>query len=54
LLALPFLGVTQQTIEYTITHNGLEREYILYVPASYNGSESVPLLFNLHGLGCKG
>jgi polyhydroxybutyrate depolymerase len=54
LLALPFLGVAQQTIECTITHDGMERFYILYVPASYTGSESVPLLFNLHGLGCKG
>jgi polyhydroxybutyrate depolymerase len=44
-------GEVGQTIEYTITHDGLEREYILYVPASYTGSDSVPLLFNFHGAG---
>jgi polyhydroxybutyrate depolymerase len=39
------------TYNYTITHDGLQREYILYVPASYTGDESVPLLFNFHALG---
>lgn len=27
------------------------RDYILYVPSSYTGSDAVPLVFNLHGLG---
>jgi polyhydroxybutyrate depolymerase len=35
---------------FTITHDGLQREYILYVPASYTGNEPVPLLFNFHAL----
>jgi polyhydroxybutyrate depolymerase len=39
----------QQTINATIMHGGLQREYILYVPASYSGNEAVPLLFNFHG-----
>jgi polyhydroxybutyrate depolymerase len=39
------------TYYFTITHDGLQREYILYVPASYTGDESVPLLFNFHALG---
>ncbi len=39
----------QQTINATITHDGLQREYILYVPANYNGSTEVPLLLNFHG-----
>jgi polyhydroxybutyrate depolymerase len=39
----------QQNIDKTITHNGLSREYRLYIPASYNANTSVPLLFNLHG-----
>ena len=51
LAVLPFTCLAQQTIEYTITHDGLEREYILYVPASYTGSDSVPLLFNFHAFG---
>ena len=43
--------MAQQTIYDSITYDGLEREYILYVPASYNGSDAVPLLFNFHGMG---
>jgi polyhydroxybutyrate depolymerase len=51
LIGLPLTGLAQQTIDYTITHDGLQREYILYVPASYTGDEAVPLLFNFHALG---
>ena len=32
------------------TSDGLTREYILHIPASYNGVEAAPLLFNFHGL----
>lgn len=39
----------QQTITATIMHDGLEREYILYIPAIYDGTEDVPLVFNFHG-----
>tara|TARA_Y100000385_G_scaffold291088_1_gene367142 strand:+ start:2388 stop:3530 length:1143 start_codon:yes stop_codon:yes gene_type:complete len=39
----------QQTINATIMHGGLQREYILYVPANYTGSDAVPILFNFHG-----
>ena len=38
-------------LDATLMSGGLEREYILYVPASYDGSEAVPLVLNLHGLG---
>lgn len=41
----------QQTINGTITHGGLQRSYILYVPANYTGNTAVPLLFNFHGYG---
>jgi polyhydroxybutyrate depolymerase len=51
ILCLPFLLVSQQTIDGSITHDNLEREYILYVPANYTGDEAVPLVFNFHGLG---
>jgi len=44
-----FLIFSQQTIEGSITHDGLDREYILYIPASYSGNTEVPLLFNFHG-----
>ncbi len=51
IIGLPFIGIAQQTIYDSIAHDGLMREYILYVPASYTSSESVPLLFNFHGAG---
>ena len=35
----------------TIVHDGLNREYITYVPSSYDGNTAVPLLFNFHGFG---
>jgi len=35
----------------TISHGGLTREYIEYVPSVYDGSTAVPVLFCLHGLG---
>jgi polyhydroxybutyrate depolymerase len=44
-----FIVFSQQTIEGSITHNEIIRDYILYIPASYSGSTSVPLLFNFHG-----
>lgn len=47
--ALTQHGYAQQTINASISHNGLERTYILYVPANYTGSDPVPLLFNFHG-----
>ena len=39
----------QSTITGNIMHGGLVREYILYVPASYQADDPVPLVFNLHG-----
>ncbi len=35
----------------TFSHNSLTREYLEYVPAIYDGSEAVPLVLCLHGLG---
>ena len=40
-------GLTSQTL----VHDGVIREFLLYVPASYDGSTSVPLVFNFHGNG---
>jgi len=40
---------TQQLIEKTLVYDGETREYSIYIPASYDGSTSVPLLFNFHG-----
>lgn len=32
-----------------ITHNSLERKYLLDVPRSYNNEEEIPLIISLHG-----
>lgn len=40
---------SQLTVFDTITSGGLQRDFRMYVPASYDGSEAVPLLLNLHG-----
>ena len=51
LVSIPFFTKAQQTINYSITVHSVQREFILYVPASYNASTSVPLVFSFHGLG---
>ena len=35
----------------TLLHDNIEREYILYIPESYNESSITPLMFNFHGYG---
>lgn len=35
----------------SILHNGEEREYLVYVPGSYNENTNHPLLLNFHGFG---
>lgn len=35
----------------TILHNNLQREYLLYIPESYTGTDSYPLVISLHGAG---
>lgn len=51
LMSLPLFTSAQQTINYSISVDSVEREFILYVPDSYNGNTSVPLVFSFHGLG---
>ena len=41
----------QQTINGYIIHDGIQRDYILYIPAIYDGSLNVPLVLNFHGYG---
>lgn len=47
------LGFTysQQTFTSTVMHDGYERSYVMYIPDSYTGDQSVPLLLNYHGFG---
>ena len=35
----------------SIFHNGKSREYILYIPDSYDGASTIPLVLNFHGFG---
>ncbi|MBI1192639.1 MAG: hypothetical protein GC205_05635 [Bacteroidetes bacterium] len=35
----------------TLTFDGLERSFIVFVPAGYDGLEPIPLVLNLHGAG---
>jgi len=41
----------QEYSNQTLQYDGLTREYSIYVPASYDGTTSFPLLFNFHGGG---
>lgn len=43
------LSHAQDYISETVQHDGLTREYSIYVPASYDGTSDFPLLFNFHG-----
>ena len=49
LICLPLFTFGQQTINASINHGGLERDYTLYIPASYSAGIEAPLLFNFHG-----
>ena len=39
---------SQDFISQTLQYDGNNREYELYIPQSYDGSENVPLMFNFH------
>jgi polyhydroxybutyrate depolymerase len=47
--SLTVLSFAQQTINGTLMHGGVQRSYILYVPASYSATNAAPLVFNFHG-----
>ena len=42
-------GAINNENSISISHDSLSREYVLHVPDSYSGDDSVPLVFNLHG-----
>jgi polyhydroxybutyrate depolymerase len=46
-----FSSSAQQTINASITHDGIQRDYIVYIPELYDGSSVVPLVLNFHGFG---
>tara|TARA_B100001173_G_scaffold64591_1_gene54512 strand:+ start:2213 stop:3364 length:1152 start_codon:yes stop_codon:yes gene_type:complete len=49
----PFLSA-QQTLNKTMIHDNVSREYIVYIPANYNESSPAPLMLNFHGLNSNG
>lgn len=51
LTVLAIVTIAQTQTTRTITWDGLERQYIEYVPASYNSEILAPVVFCLHGLG---
>ena len=34
---------------YSLNHNGLRREYIMYIPPNIESRENLPVIFNFHG-----
>lgn len=53
IFTLSFLGsaYAQTTTSGSYVFDGQTREYRVYIPAAYDGSTPVPLVFNLHGYG---
>ena len=49
LLIIPFLSFGQQLITENMVFDGQEREYIIYLPESYNATSAFPVLFSFHG-----
>ncbi len=50
-LMISSLSFSQQHVSKTLQHGGLSRQYLEYVPTIYNGTNPVPLIICLHGLG---
>jgi len=51
LAAYAAIGFGQQTLTKTISNDGEDRSYILYIPASYSADKAAPLVLNFHGYG---
>lgn len=50
MLIIMSCGLHAQTYK-TMTFGGIERQYIEYIPSSYDASTPAPIMFFLHGLG---
>ena len=40
-----------ETVIKSITHNGIKRDYRVYIPSSYVAGKAAPLVVNMHGYG---
>ena len=47
LLVFPLVLLGQDN--HVLIFDGMEREYIAYIPESYDGQKEFPLMFNFHG-----
>ena len=43
---MPSLCMSQTTINKQLIFDGIDREYIVYIPESYDGQKEYPLMFN--------
>ncbi len=50
-LAVCFSSARAQYLADSFSFGGVMRQYLLYVPPSYDGSQAVPFVLALHGLG---
>jgi polyhydroxybutyrate depolymerase len=41
--------IAQDFLDRTLVHDGETREFAVYIPSGYDGSENISLLFNFHG-----
>lgn len=51
IITFPVFSFAQQIINGSITHDDIQRDYILYLPANYSGNSAMPLVINFHGFG---
>ena len=47
----PFTDTPNNSGTQNISHNGVNREYNLYIPSSYNSSAAASVIFTFHGFG---
>lgn len=51
LLLLPLFVLGQSHTTHSFVHGGQTRQYMRYVPASYNNTQPTPVVIALHGMG---
>lgn len=49
LLFSPLFIFSQETLNETLVHDGITRDYTIHIPPGYDAENPVPLVFSLHG-----
>ena len=49
IIFIPIFTLSQQTINGSIMHDNMQRDYIIHIPSSYNINTPIPLVFCFHG-----